>query len=1118
MSQKFNKLLATLRELFLFDRADLDFGLYRIMNARREEIEIFLKERLLPSVREHLGTVKAEELKQLESKVSEAIQMTMDYGGKSREEAEQSEKVLTAKRILHEAADLSSLEDQVFSLLITFFSRYYQEGDFITKRRYSGPGKERYMIPYDGEEVKLVWANMDQYYIKSGENFSNFTFTLTGETPPLNKRVHFRVKSADTEKDNRKAEEKRAFFLHREIPAEIDAAGDLVLYFEYRPATATDALSEDDEKALKTRFGAKNKGDLPGLRNAALALDAVAALGAEGEFFLTGLSALAPTEAVPQRPLIAKQLHRYVSGNTYDFFIHKDLHAFLSRELDYFLKSEVLAIEDMIDAPEERVRQTLRKAKAVRAIATQLITFLANLEDFQKKLWLKKKFVTAAHYCLTLDRLVHAADADLPWFTAQIAANDAQIAAWIQLGFLLPDQVDALKTWLCQLTPQSAADFSLAPSPFTLHMMLDTAFYDYDFKARLLEKIPDLDAECNGLLVHSENFQALNLLQERYRESVKCVYIDPPYNTGEDGFPYKDSFKSSSWLSMFENRLNACSNLLNSEGILACHMDEHEHLTLEWLVRKQFGDDGDLGKLIWDKRNPKGDAKGIAAQHEYVHFATCNPSHLKNTEDAFCRNKENAESILNKAKILIDKAKGVTDEVRSRFKEWLIKQDYSGGEKAYCLIDVNKNVYQSVSMGWPNKKKAPDEYFIPLIHPTTKRECPVPERGWRNPPDTMQSLLDRNLIIFGADESTIPRRKYLLSENMTESVASLYYMGSSDDGMFQDMELTFENPKPIKAAKYFLSISSRPINTITLDYFAGSGTTGHAVINLNREDGGNRKYILVEMGEHFDTVLKPRIQKVVYSADWKDGAPTAPATGISHCFKYLRLESYEDTLNNLEAKRTKEQQQALDAHPQLRDEYLLGYFLAPETQDSASLLRLSAFRDPWAYKLHVSTSSVGEMQQQSIDLIETFHYLIGLEVSHISRRRSVRPDAAPQRDDNGQWQVKSFRNASYGEEGSWSFQMIHGCTRSGEKTLIIWRTLSGDLELDNAILDAFLHKQDESPTRQDWDLLFVNGDSNLQNLELVADAESTDSQSPARIFKVRMIEKEFKQRMFAATE
>lgn len=273
------------------------------------------------------------------------------------------------------------------------------------------------------------------------------------------------------------------------------------------------------------------------------------------------------------------------------------------------------------------------------------------------------------------------------------------------------------------------------------------------------------------------------------------------------------------------------------------------------------------------------------------------------------------------------------------------------------------------------------------------------------------------------------------------------------------------------------------------------------------------------MGKYFDAILKPRILRIVYSSDWKKGKPVNRTTGISHCFKYLRLESYEDTLNNLVAKRTAAQQEALDKNQSLKDEYLLGYFLEPETKDSASLLKLSAFKDPWAYKLMVSTTSVGEMKEQNVDLVETFNYLIGLQLEQVSSLQTVRPDKAPERDEDGQLQVKSFRKADYGDADSWSFQIVSGTTRAGEKTLIVWRTLSGDLETDNAVLEAFLNEQKKSPSREDWDVLYVNGDSNLQNLEISADdAEREDGETEARVFKVRMIEQEFKKRMFADTE
>src|SRR5699024_9289482 len=133
---------------------------------------------------------------------------------------------------------------------------------------------------------------------------------------------------------------------------------------------------------------------------------------------------------------------------------------------------------------------------------------------------------------------------------------------------------------------------------------------------------------------------------------------------------------------------------------------------------------------------------------------------------------------------------------------------------------------------------------------------------------------------------------------------------------------------------------------VVFDYFAGSGTTGHAVLNLNKEDGGNRKYILVEMGQYFDTVLIPRIQKVVFSNSWKDGVPQGK-DGQSHAFKYHFIESYEDALNNIDFKNPEDTQQAMEF-----EDYMLHYMLDFETQGvSATLLKEEAFETPFDYQL-----------------------------------------------------------------------------------------------------------------------------------------------------------------------
>ncbi len=251
---------------------------------------------------------------------------------------------------------------------------------------------------------------------------------------------------------------------------------------------------------------------------------------------------------------------------------------------------------------------------------------------------------------------------------------------------------------------------------------------------------------------------------------------------------------------------------------------------------------------------------------------------------------------------------------------------------------------------------------------------------------------------------------------------------------------------------------------MVLDYFAGSGTTAHAVIALNRQDGGKRKYILVEMGDHFDTVLKPRIEKVVYSPDWKDGRPMTTDKGVSHCFKYMTLESYEDTLNNLK----------LETPGELgigKNEYMLNYML--EIESRTSLLSTDKLRHPFDYTLDIAIDSSGATMPRKVDLVETFNYLVGLHVETIDRNI---------------------------EKG---FVVVEGTLPGGEAVVVLWRDCD---RVDNVVLQSILRKRSINP-REKGLVLYVNGDHDLPNYVVGADGEEKN-------VKVRSLDAEFLSRMF----
>lgn len=386
--------------------------------------------------------------------------------------------------------------------------------------------------------------------------------------------------------------------------------------------------------------------------------------------------------------------------------------------------------------------------------------------------------------------------------------------------------------------------------------------------------------ETENLFIEGDNLEALKLLQESYLGKVKMIYIDPPYNTGND-FVYNDDFAEDSdeyferslqkdeegnrlvanpeskgryhsdWLSMMHSRLRLARNLLTDDGVIMIHIDEHEYVNLEKLLSETFGENNNLGTIVWDKRNPKGDSVGVSQQHELIAIYCKNIIQFK-ILSTFNTPKMNAEKMLHKVDELIKKYGVDSEALGYEYKLWLKKQkDLTGGEQAYNQIDTDGNIFQSVSMAWPNKKTSPDDYRIPLIHPKTGIECSMPEKGWRNPSKTMQNLLDNNLIIFGKDETTQPRRKYFLKDNMYDNVSSLLYYGGSDDELLSALGIIFDTPKPIYVAKKLIQSVCKQ-NDLILDFFAGSATTAHAVMKLNAEDGGNRKFIMVQLPEATD--------------------------------------------------------------------------------------------------------------------------------------------------------------------------------------------------------------------------------------------------------------------------
>jgi len=1093
MSEPFKKLAAQLSQLFELEKADLDFGIHRIIKARQKHIRVFLgldeppaddpgSPTLKKIVQREMGELNTVELgRQLEA-TAEKIktnygQLAFNSGVLTDGPAKDSgdgQLWMTLKEGLESGEEKANaqLEAEIYSHLTEFFSRYYDEADFLSKRRIKA-GDAPYAVPYSGEEVMLHWANKDQYYIKSSKDLKDYTFTLPDQFG--GKRIQFKCERQDPVLNNNNAK--------REFHLDLDADG--------KPQIET-SEDGDGKEALVIRFHFKIVDKARTAPETKAWIEHLLELLPSDEW----RKALTHTPEGAKTNLITRHLNNYTRKNEADFFIHKHLGKFLRGELDFYIKNEVMHLDDIDEKSTDYLTTRVRLIKALRTIAQHIIRFLAQLENFQKKLWLKKKYVTETQYCFTLDRVLSLVKQGPVLLDTLLSHVDDKIRRYD--GEMRSQHDEWIKLYAIDELEDYPADGKLTAEFLRAHdkLMLDTVFYSPGFKWQLLSAMDDLEEQLDGLLIHSENFQALNLLQDRYREKVKCVYIDPPYNTGKDGFVYKDQYRSSSWCALITQLLNAQTNVASDDSITLISNDDNENSSLIRQARA-------LGlnfktNLVWNTDGHTDNQFEVKVNHEYITVIQKTPKAAYGfVIDPNTRKESNLWD--NVAENSITK---------------------NGPGNPFSTITLPKGFPVSATNGTIGANKPSDEFYTELGNvdhfPRELRRkynvsFPIRDRevhyedgklcspldvcaGWANA-DKLRRFIQNECNEFNDGDGAM---RFYISENGTvyyrkqkdaaRNILSVLRNFTTTEKMkyrLEDMGFHFSYPKPIDLIEYLLKIGD---SATTLDYFAGSGTTAHAVINLNREDKGNRDYILVEMGDYFDTVLKPRIQKAAYSVDWKNGKPTAPDTGVSHGFKYLRLESYEDALNNLDLGEDRAPD-LLGLGDQVREDFLFSYLLDVETR--GHLLNLDRFRDPWGCQLKIHDPHTGRGEARVIDLVETFHYLLGVTVREIRVQGTKdKPDA---------------------------FLTIEGENPDGKSILIIWRRLEANPDVeerhkidwpvtDNADLKAFADTKRGTarglnPADTEFHAIYINGDHTL------ADPNS----------KIHCIEEAFYERMFANT-
>lgn len=565
-----------------------------------------------------------------------------------------------------------------------------------------------------------------------------------------------------------------------------------------------------------------------------------------------------------------------------DFFINKDARAFLQEQFDLWLYQYLFAGQNVWS--EARLAQL----QVLKAIAYKVIDFISQFEDELVKIWNKPKFVRNSHYVLTLDKLGSS-----PVLEKLLAHPNLpqQVQEWRDLGMVGEDFK------LEMLTQKDAAGAPLHPQ--YQYLPIDTKYFS-DLELDILALFDDLDSALDGWLVHSENYQALNSIGQKYYRRMKGIYIDPPYNTGKDEFVYRDTFRHSSWQSMMNNRLLKTVDFMDDRGAIFVSVDEIECSKLEENMRSVFNPENYIATYIWEGGR-KNDSRLTSISHEYIIGFAKNLALLNKEKIAWQIRKPGIDDIYKKAQSLKRELNDDFYQISTRLSQWfdgLPDNHPAKRQRQYWAVD-KRGVYFPSDIGWHGGNGPRYE----VIHPVTGQPCKIPERGWMYPDQKrMAEAMGENLVHFWEDHTKVPSSKAYLKDNEFEVLNSVFYQDRrGPTKRLRDMfgrastgRDVFENPKDEKIiSRYFKAIGDA--NDLFMDFFAGSGTTAHAVMNLNRADGGRRKYILMEMGEHFNTIILPRIKKVAFSDKWKAGKVNDGA-GMSHFVKYYDLEQYEDVL------------------------------------------------------------------------------------------------------------------------------------------------------------------------------------------------------------------------------
>ena len=447
-------------------------------------------------------------------------------------------------------------------------------------------------------------------------------------------------------------------------------------------------------------------------------------------------------------------------------------------------------------------------------------------------------------YCITVGTIPEA-------FWGEILANEAQRQEWLELF-----AIDEIRR---DLTTQGYSR-NIKPEFLRSHptLVVNTRHFGVGFTSRLLDVIEDLEEKTEGVLFHGDNFQALAIMQRRYCGQVECVYVDPPYNTGDSEIAYKNTYLRSSWLTLMASRLALLPKIFTLDPVLFIAIDDFEMVNLARLIDSEhplF-----RREMIVVNHHPQGGkAKTLAHTHEYM--LAC----VLSSSDRTLVGRVSEDGVERRP----FKRSGTAE---SNFRY--------GRPNSFYAILVDPGSWKVLGLEPPPSLDS--DYPTGLTAEGEVRIYPMgangDERVWRRSYESCRQLVEQGKLTC-TEKHTI--YQLIPAHERTPALFSnwidpRYNAGTFGANLLRDIigeQNPFSYPKSVHTVEDAIFAAGLEDGAYVLDFFAGSGTTGHAVMNLNREDDNRRKFILVEMGDYFDTVLVPRIKKITFTPEWKDGKP-----------------------------------------------------------------------------------------------------------------------------------------------------------------------------------------------------------------------------------------------------